>query len=105
MKGTIYKATSKSGRTTWRYQIDAGRDESGKRICISESGFKLERLAHDAMQRRLREVSDNELVKPSPQTVGEFMAEWMREHAERHCSPKTTERYAQLLRHYLLPHI
>ena len=29
MKGSIYKSVSNSGRTSWRYQIDAGHDELG----------------------------------------------------------------------------
>src|SRR5687768_11518244 len=56
MKGSIYKSTSGAGRTTWRYQIDAGRDENGRRIRVGQSGFRLEREATDAMHDRMRNL-------------------------------------------------
>ena len=55
MKGSIYKSVSNSGRTCWRYQIDKGQDEYGKRVRLTSSGFKLEREAYDAMRDAMRE--------------------------------------------------
>jgi hypothetical protein len=44
------------------------------------------------------------LIKPVPKTFGDFMAEWLKEHAEGRCAPKTVERYRQLAG-YVLPHL
>lgn len=41
---------------------------------------------------------------PEPTTFAAFTEEWLREHAERNCSPKTVERYRQFTA-YILPHI
>ena len=43
-------------------------------------------------------------MKPSPKTVREHFEEWLLEHADMHCSPKTAERYRALLT-YVLVHL
>lgn len=47
---------------------------------------------------------EGELIKPDPTTFAAFVEEWLKEDAERNCTPKTVERYRQLVK-YLLPHI
>ena len=37
MRGTVYKKPLPSGTVVWQLQVDAGRDEHGKRIRISRS--------------------------------------------------------------------
>ncbi|HUQ91451.1 MAG TPA: hypothetical protein VM120_07205, partial [Bryobacteraceae bacterium] len=54
------------------------------------------------MTRLLQEANDGLLIKPSPQTFGDFMEEWFREYAVHQCSGKTVERYRQLA-DYVLP--
>ncbi|MEX2301876.1 MAG: site-specific integrase [Bryobacterales bacterium] len=95
MKGSVRKLTLPSGTVVWRLQVDAGRDEHGKRIRINKS-FSKKGEAEDSLTRLLQERAEGSLVKPSPQTFGEFLAEWLREYAQRNVSPKTAERYGQL---------
>jgi integrase len=102
--GCIFKRTLPTGRITWGYSIDAGRDEKGKRKQIFKSGFLRKGDAEDALRRRLNEKDEGELVKPDPTTFTGFLKEWFTEHAERNCTPKTVERYHQLAA-YVLPHI
>src|SRR5262249_20436899 len=57
-----------------------------------------------ALRQKLREKDAGELVKPDPTTFAAFFQEWLKEHADRNCTPKTVERYRQLAA-YVLPHI
>jgi integrase len=104
MNGCTFKRTLPSGRITWGYSIDAGKDENGKRKQIFKSGFERKKDADDALCQKLNEKDEGELVKPDPTTFAAFLQEWFKEHAERNCTPKTVERYHQLA-DYVLPHI
>ncbi len=104
MKGGVFKRTLPSGTVTWGYVIYIGRDQDGKRKQIFKSGFPRKGDADDALRIKLNEKSQGDLVKPDPTTFAAFIQEWFREHAERNCTPKTTERYKQLSA-YILPHI
>ena len=95
MRGTVYKRTLPSGKVVWQAQLDAGRDESGKRIRITKT-FDRKGLADDELTRMLRERQNGPLVKESTDTLGTFMDEWLKNHAERKCARKTAERYRQL---------
>jgi hypothetical protein len=57
MEGTVYKSLSRSGRVSWRYQVEAGRNQNGKRIRISASGFRLGREAQEAMRAAMQELN------------------------------------------------
>jgi integrase len=104
MKGTVYKRVLPSGRVCWELQVDAGRDETGKRLRVVRGGFDRKCDAETELTRLLQEKNEGLLVKPDPRTFSEFMDEWFREHAEKHCQPKTVERYRQLAG-YVLPQI
>jgi hypothetical protein len=92
MIGCTFKRTLPSGRITWGYSIDAGKDEHGKRKQIFKSGFERKKDADDALRQKLNEKDQGELVAPDPTTFAAFLQEWFREHAERNCTPKTVER-------------
>ncbi len=104
MTGCVFKRTLPSGRIIWGYILDAGRDQNGKRVQISKTGFALKNDAATALRKKLNEKDAGELVKPDPQTFAAFMQEWFKEHAERNCGLKTVERYRQLAA-YVLPQI
>ncbi len=104
MKGCTFKRILPSGRISWELQLDAGRDEAGKRLRIVRGGFRRQCDADAALTRLLQEKADGTLVRPDPQTFGQFIGEWFREHAEKCCEPKTVERYRQLA-DYVLPHL
>jgi integrase len=104
MNGCTFKRALPSGRITWGYSIDAGKNENGKRKQIFKSGFERKKDADDALRLKLNEKDQGELVKPDPTTFAAFLKEWFKEHAERNCTPKTVERYRELAA-YVLPHI
>jgi len=96
MNGCTFKRKLPSGRITWGYSIDAGKDENGKRKQIFKSGYKLKSEADTALRQKLSQRDDGELVKPDPQTFAAFADEWFREYGPRKCAPKTLERYRSL---------
>lgn len=99
MKGTVFKGVSKTGRVTWRYQVDAGRDpQTGKRIREGESGFKLERDAYDAMHEAIEDLKTGRVR--STRTLKEFLDQWLPYHAKaKPLAPKSIERYTSLAAH------
>lgn len=99
MKGTVFKTNSSCGQTRWRYQLDAGTDDDGNRVRISKSGFRRKADADAALAKALNEFASGQLLRPDPRTFGEYLDEWLDEHAAQHCSPKTVERYRQLARY------
>ncbi len=102
MTSCVFKRKLPSGTVTQGYSIDTGRDENGKRKQIFKSGYARKVDADIALRHKLNQKDEGELVKPDPTTFAAFMQEWFKEHAERNCTPKTTERYRQLSA-YLLP--
>lgn len=104
MNGCVFKRELPSGRITWGYVIDAGKDENGKRKQIQKTGFGCKKAADKALRDKFKEKDQGELVRPDPTTFAAFLKDWFKEHAERNCTPKTVERYHQLAA-YVLPHI
>lgn len=98
MKGSVYKARAKGRRTTWRYQIDAGRDENGKRIRVSEAGFHLEREANDAMLEKMRELKRGPVN--TSLTLSQYLEQWLPYHTKtKPLEPTTAARYKTLAVH------
>jgi integrase len=96
MNGTITKRPLKNGGHSWGYTFFAGRDEAGKRIQITKSGFDTKREAADALRQAIAQHQAGAAVLKDARTFAAFFDEWMTEHVARHCSPKTQERYCEL---------
>jgi len=98
MQGTVYKAVSKSGRLSWRYQIEAGRDEHGNRIRVGDSGFRLEREAYDAMRIAMQELERGPVG--TAMTLKQYLDQWLPYHAKaKPLALKSVERYQSLAAH------
>jgi integrase len=50
-------------------------------------------------------VSDGSYVDPSKETISEYLVRWERDWAAVNVSAKTSERYADLLKHHVRPHV
>lgn len=99
MKGTIYKCAATNGRVSWRYQIDAGRDEQGNRIRFSKSGFQYRREAEEAMRAHIASLARSGSVG-TRSTLAEYLEWWLPHHAEtRPLARKTEDRYRSLAAH------
>src|SRR4051812_8148724 len=94
MTGTITKrARGTGGKPSWGYYFLAGKDEAGKRIQLTKSGFETKGAAADALRDAIRDFEakrDAAPVREIP-TLATFFDRWMSEHATRTCAPKTVE--------------
>lgn len=104
MKGCVFKRKLPSGKVTWGYSLDHGKGADGKRKQQFKSGFSFQREAADALKKLLKEKDADDLVRPDPTVFEVFIEDWFREHAARQCTPKTVERYRQLV-DYVVPYI
>jgi integrase len=93
VRGTITKRKLKSGRFSWGYVFDAGRDENGKRRQIVKKGFETKRASEDALRKAL-EVSEKggDVQKEKDlRTFGTFFCDWLEQHGANHWGTMTAE--------------
>src|SRR5262249_35966798 len=94
------------GAGTWELKFDLGRDPlTGKRQSryVSIKGTKREAQAE--LTRLLNDTNSGTYIDPSKVSVGEFLDRWARDWVTVNVSPKTGERYRQLLDNQVKPHI
>ncbi|MFL6820697.1 MAG: tyrosine-type recombinase/integrase [Bradyrhizobium sp.] len=94
------------GERSWEIKFDLGTDPlTGKRR-IRYVAFKgSKRAAEIELARLVSQNAAGEGVDPSKSTVAEFVDRWERDWATANVGPKTLERYGELLRLYVKPHI
>jgi len=90
---TVYKRAERN----WAYSLYAGKDPTtGKPKRVFKSGFTTKREAAAAASQAQAELTEQRKLDQSPRTLGALVSVWLTDHAERHWSPKTVERYRQL---------
>jgi integrase len=95
------------GERSWELKFDLGRDEkTGKRITQFHSFKGTKKEAEQKLRELLGSVDKGSYVARSNLTVGEHVtsriAQW---EALQKISPKTAERYYELLNNQIIPHI
>src|SRR6516165_2012952 len=99
-RGTIQ---SRPGAFQIRYSL--GRDPvTGKRRWVTATVKGSRKDAERELTRRLRAVDTGEHPEPSRMTVADWLALWLAS-TKIDVSPKTHERYAEIVRCYLVPGI
>ena len=94
------------GGRSWEIKFDVGADPlTGKRRIRYVSFKGTKRAAEIELARLVSLNAAGEGVDPSKSTVAEFVDRWERDWATANVGPKTLERYRQLLRLYVKPHI
>src|SRR5689334_7221858 len=96
MNGTITKRRKRNGEPAWGFSFFAGRDETGKRIQVTKSGFGTKREASDALRRSIQDHKAGGAAPKDSRTFAQFFEEWLTDVAGRRCTPKTLERYREL---------
>ena len=98
MRGHLKKRT----KISWTIVIDDPNPPDGKRRrkWIAVRGTKQD--AQSKLNELLHDISSGTYVVRTPKTFSELLNDWLHEHAEQHCSPKTVERYRQMTG-YVLP--
>jgi hypothetical protein len=83
----------------WGYVVDVGRDPvTGKRRQRTKSGFETRCEAEAAVRVVLEEVRTGADVRPSTQTVGEYLAGWL-ERVKPGLRPTTWDGYRKDVAH------
>lgn len=101
MSGNI----TKRGANSWRLKFEAGERDpvTGERKTryVTVRGTKKD--AQRKLIRLLAEVENGTSVDPSSVTIAEYLRSWL--DADNHLSPKTKERYRQLVERQIVPHL
>jgi integrase len=94
------------GERSWELKFDAGNDPlTGKRRIRYFSFKGTKRDAEIKLARLVSANADGEGIDPSRATLTEFLDRWDRDWASTNVSPKTLERYRQILKLYVKPHL
>jgi integrase len=94
------------GKNSWRLKFDIGRDPltNKRRIrYVTLRGTK--RDAEKELIRLIAECNAGVSIDPSKTTVSDYLAGWHSGYAVVHVTPKTAERYKQLIKNQIAPHI
>jgi Phage integrase, N-terminal SAM-like domain len=94
------------GARSWELKFDLGTDPlTGKRITKFRSFKGTKREAQAELVRLVNSANQCVYVDPSKATLAEFLDRWERDWAALNVSPKTLERYIELLRLHVRPHL
>ena len=100
-RGTIKSRSSGS----YRIRYSLGRDPvSGKRRFATATVRGTRKEAERELVKLLRTVDKGEHVDPTRVTVGDWLTLWVNT-TRAEVSPKTHERYAEIVRCYLVPYL
>ena len=101
MKGHIRQRSNRS----WAVVIDLGRDASGKRHQKWHTIHGTKKDAQRELTRLLHQLDTGTYVHPSKMTVAEYLERWLKDYAQPNVAAKTFERYAEIARKHLIPHL
>ena len=99
MKGHIRQRGSKS----WAIVLDLGRDADGKRRQKWHTVKGSKKDAQRELARLLHEINTGAYVEPTRMTVSDYLDRWLEDYARSNVSPKTFERYEEIVRLHLKP--
>jgi integrase len=92
------------GERSWELKFDAvGDGQAGKRKTRYASFRGTKREAEIELARLITAAANGEQVDPSKLTLSEFLDRWERDWCASNVSPKTAERYGELLRLHVRP--
>jgi integrase len=101
MKGHIRRR----GERSWELKFDTDPDPlTGKRITKYRSLRGTRKEAETELARLIVSIADGAYTDPSKVTLGEFLDRW-ETWAATQVSAKTLERYKELARHHVRPHL
>ncbi len=100
MRGSIQKR----GKRSWRLVFDLERGHTGKRKQKAVTFRGTKRDAETELSRILAEIKNGGFVDPGNITVNEYLDQWL-EHVSTKTAAKTHERYEEIVRLGLAPHL
>jgi integrase len=99
------RARPKGQKHIWELRYSLGKDATGKRRVITLTFRGTETAANAELRRRLGELDKGQHVNPTRLTVALYIEKWLTDWAATNVSPKTRERYAELLRKHVAANI
>src|SRR5882757_9559274 len=94
------------GKASWEIKFDLGRNPlTGKRITRFASFKGTKRDAEIEAARLISGTASGSVVDPAKTTLAAFLDRWERDWAVTNVSPKTAERYSEILRKHVRAHI
>lgn len=102
MKGNL----TRRGKSSWRLKFDAGVDpETGKRVTKYHTLHGTKAKVQEEAAKIVASTVTGSYVDHSRETVAEFITRWLKDWAAANTSNKTYQRYEQILRRHVEPHI
>src|SRR5215471_21185330 len=89
----------------WAIVIDVRDPATGRRKRKWHSFKGNKRDAQAQCARLITEMKDGAYVEHDRKSLNEFLDTWERDWASTNVSPKTSERYSELLRTHIRPHL
>jgi len=94
------------GERSWELKFDIGADPvTGKRRIRFHSFKGTKRDAQAELTRLMAGADAGNYVDPSKTTLAEYLDRWERDWAAVNVGRKTAERYGELLKHHVRPHL
>jgi integrase len=102
MRGNI----TRRGANSWRLKLATGRDPvTGKRLTRFTTVRGTKRQAEAELARQVAAHDAGTLVDPSKTTLTDYLQSWIETAATLRLSPKTAERYRQLIECQIVPYL
>ena len=97
---------TRRGANSWRLKFDIGRHPiSGERETRLVTVRGTKKQAQAELTRLLAAHNAGTLVEPSTLTIAQYMRSWIATAETLSISPKTAERYRQLIERQIIPHL
>ena len=88
---------------SWELRYSLGTDPAtGRRRVVTTTYAGDRKAAERELRRLLRELDTGEHVDPTRLTVGTWLTEWLGT-VQHEVSPKSHERYSEIVAHFLIP--
>jgi Arm DNA-binding domain len=91
VRGTITKIRLKSGRISWGYVCDIGKDREGKRKQDTRQGFATRREADEALRDTIAAHEKGNRILKDSRLFETFFTEWLTQHGTAHWGKMTAE--------------
>ena len=92
------------GEKSWAIKIDIGANPvTGKRRSKWHTVHGTKRDAEKECRRLLTQLDNEKYIEPSKLTVAAYLTQWLNDSARHAVSPKTYERYAEIVNKHLVP--
>jgi hypothetical protein len=94
MRGNI----TRRGKSSWRLKFDIGRDpRTGRRTTRFVTFRGTKREAQDELALQITAVNSGNFIDVTKLTVADYLRSWMNAAEAVSLSPKTAERYRELI--------